>query len=81
MSQIKEQLDRIESLLIRDGKQHLTLLEAANYLDISSSHLYKLTSAGLIARSKPGGKRIYFLKSDLNTYLLRNRIECALEDD
>lgn len=48
--------------------------KAAKYLGISRSFLYKLTSGRTIAFFKPNGKRIYFLKSDLDKYLLRIRI-------
>lgn len=44
--------------------------DAANYLGIALSTLYKLTSSGKIRFSKPGGKMIYFAKADLDNYLL-----------
>jgi len=47
---------------------------AAEYLNISKSHLYQLTCRGLIGHYKPAGKRIYFDKSDLDEYLKRNRV-------
>lgn len=53
--------------------------EAADYLGCSLGHIYKLTSRRAVPHYKPGGKRLLFLKSDLDAYLLRNRIE--REDD
>ena len=53
----------------------LTLREAAEYLDLSTSHLCKLTSRRQIPHFKPSGKRVYFVKEDLDAYLLRNRVE------
>jgi excisionase family DNA binding protein len=50
------------------------LESAAKYLEISKSHLYQLTSKGLIAHYKPAGKKIYFDKADLDEYLHRNRV-------
>ena len=47
--------------------------EAADYVHVSKSHIYQLTSKGLIAHFKPAGKKIFFKKSDLDAYLLRNR--------
>ena len=54
-------------------KNHWIWAETAAYLSLSKSHLYHLTSEGLIPHYKPNGKKIYFLKSDLDSYLLRNR--------
>ena len=62
----------IEQLLQQDEKP-LTLPEAAEYLGVSKSHLYKLTSGTKIAHFKPAGKKLYFRKSDLNSYLFRNK--------
>ena len=69
-------LDEIQAS-IRDLKaaaeKPMTLDEAAAYLHVSKSHTYQLTSKGLIAHFKPAGKKIFFKKSDLDAYLLRNR--------
>jgi len=71
----------IEKLLeqIQQDEKPLPLLDAAKYLDVSKSHLYKLTHKNLITFFKPNGKKIYFLKSDLRTWLLRNRQPTADE--
>ncbi len=53
----------------------MTFDEAARYLDVSKSHLYKLTSANKIPHYKPQGKRLYFAKGELNTWLLRNPVK------
>ena len=62
----------IEQLLGQEEKP-LSFSEAAKYLDMSRSYLYKLTFAKRITFYKPGGKRIYFRKSDLDKYLYRNK--------
>lgn len=54
-------------------KQVLNLNEAAKYLDISKSHLYKLTSRKEIPFYCPQGKRLYFKKDELDQWLTRNR--------
>jgi len=59
--------------LLKQESQPLTFSQAADYLNVSKSHLYKCTHKNLISHFKPTGKKIYFLKSDLNKYLLRNR--------
>ena len=68
-----DRLDRIEQKLDKEDKP-LTLREAAVYLDISPSYLYKLTASQRIPHFKPHGKRVYFLRSDLNAYLLQGRV-------
>lgn len=74
---LDSRLDRIERLVLRIGTQDsgpLDLDAAAKYLGISKSHLYQLTSKGLIGHFKPAGKKIYFDKSDLDVYLKRKRV-------
>src|SRR5215831_11151433 len=56
-----------------DAEKPLDVGEGAAYLHITKSHLYQLTSKGLIAHYKPAGKKIYFRRRDLDAYLLRNR--------
>ena len=70
--------ENIEQLLQQDEKP-LTLPEAAKYLGVSKSHLYKLTFTNRITFYKPAGKLLYFKKSDLNKYLFRNRKASELE--
>lgn len=43
--------------------------EAAAYLKISCSYLYRLVWSNRIKGYKPGGKIFYFKKSDLDSYI------------
>ena len=70
----------IEQLLQQDEKP-LSFLEAAKYLDVSRSYLYKLTSLNKITHFKPNGKKIYFKKSDLDKYIYRNMRSSDIELD
>lgn len=75
--EISEKLERIESRIAELGNNTMhpyDLPAAAEYLGISRSHLYQLTSKGLIGHFKPAGKKLYFDKVDLDEYLRRNRI-------
>lgn len=54
-------------------KEVLNFNEAAVYLEVSHSHLYKLTSTGTIPAYKPNGKKLYFNREELNKWLLSNR--------
>jgi len=70
---ILEKLDEIKNLL-KSQEKLLCFNEAAKYLNLSKSHLYKLTCSNRIKHFKPNGKKIYFLPSDLNNWLLRNPV-------
>ena len=54
-------------------KAVLNLNEASKYLDISPSHLYKLTSTRQIPHFCPQGKKLYFKREELDQWLQRNR--------
>lgn len=74
---IIEKLERIEKLLIEQQTMHKKVLnfnETCQYLELSQSHLYKLTSTGAIPHYKPNGKKIYFQREELDQWLLRNRM-------
>jgi excisionase family DNA binding protein len=53
--------------------------QAAQRLSLSKSTLYKLCSKKVIPYYQPGGKKIYFLVTDLNKYILSKRIATADE--
>ena len=65
MDEIIERLDNLQRLIESQGiytKEVLNFNEACQYLELSQSHLYKLTSAGSIPHYKPNGKKLYFKK-------------------
>ncbi len=75
---IIEKLNSIEKLIVEQQtmqKQVLNFNETCKYLELSQSHLYKLTSTGAIPHYKPNGKKIYFNRPELDQWLLRNKIE------
>ena len=53
--------------------------QAAKYLGLSHSSLYKLTSAKKISHWKPGGKLVFFSKQDLDNYVWQNRVSSESE--
>lgn len=70
-----ERLDRIENLLANKvTDKPLSLREAAAYLGLAVSTVYKMTSSGAVRFSKPNGKRVFFAKADLDKYLAKNPI-------
>ncbi|MCM1531062.1 MAG: helix-turn-helix domain-containing protein [Bacteroides sp.] len=60
-------------------KKILTSEEAAAYMGISQSTLYKLTSSRQIPHFKPRGKMCYFDREELERWLQRNRV-ASMED-
>ena len=78
--EILEKLTTIENLLLKgQTEKPLTLNEAAQYLDISKSYLYKLTSTNKIPHWKPQGKRVYFTKAELDAWILRHPVKTETE--
>lgn len=78
MSNLLQKLDEIHHLMEEQvvlQKRILNLDEASKYLGISKSDLYKRTSSNGIPFHKPSGKLIYFLREDLENWMLSNRIE------
>lgn len=60
-------------------KEVLTSHEAAKYMGISLSHLYKLTMRQQIPHYKPMGKMCYFNRRELEDWLQSNRINTEAE--
>ena len=81
--QILEMLTRIEQILTEQTTRLLSFKEACLYSDLSASQMYKLTSKGEIPHFKPNGKKLYFAKSDLDAWLMRNpvRSNAQIEQD
>ncbi|MBF2707749.1 helix-turn-helix domain-containing protein [Flavobacterium soyangense] len=79
---IIQKLANIETMLQQQNllrKDVLNLNEACSYLDISASHLYKMTSQKLIPHFCPQGKKLYFNRTQLDEWLQRNRQDSADE--
>lgn len=77
MEFIQEQLNEIKELLEKQNLQQqefLTLKEASEYLQLSKSCLYKITSKKEIPFYAPGGKKIYFKKVELDNWILSSRV-------
>lgn len=84
MDKVLLQLEKITKLLEAQNlvrKEVLNFSEACDYLELSQSHLYKLTSTGSVPHYKPNGKKIYFKRSELDDWLLRNRNTTSEEID
>ena len=79
---IIQKLESIESKLSEQNllqKEVLNFTEACTYLELSESHLYKLTSTKQVPHFCPNGKKLYFKRVELEQWLLRNRVSTIAE--
>ncbi|MBR1593201.1 MAG: helix-turn-helix domain-containing protein [Alloprevotella sp.] len=77
--ELKQVADLITANTIFCTKEVLTSDEAARYLGISKSYLYKLTMKQQIPHYKPMGKMCYFNRVELESWLQSNRVATADE--
>ncbi len=71
ISQLAEEIaNRLNSF----NKPFLSTDEAAAFIGVSRSTLYKLTSARQIPHFKPAGKLMYFERAALESWMRANRI-------
>ena len=80
VNQIIEKLSQLELKIDEQNllqKEVLNFNDACKYLDISASHLYKLTSQKQIPHFCPQGKKLYFNRQEIDEWLMRNKQETS----
>lgn len=77
--ELKQVADLLTANTIFCTKEVLTSDEAAKYMGVSKSYLYKLTMKQQIPHFKPMGKMCYFNRQELEQWLQSNRIATAAE--
>lgn len=77
--ELKQVADLITANTIFCTKEVLTSDEAAKYMGVSKSYLYKLTMRQHIPHFKPMGKMCYFNRLELEQWLQSNRVSTATE--
>lgn len=55
-------------------KEYLSVTEAADYLNISPSQIYKMTSKHEVPVYKPNGKILFIRRDDLNHWVNKNKV-------
>lgn len=76
MDQVLKELNELKQLILDQNllkKEVLNFSETCHYLDLSESHLYKLTSQRLVPHFCPQGKKLYFNRHELDNWLQQNR--------
>jgi len=77
MEFIQNEIKVIKELLLAlniQQKEILTVDDATVYLQLSKSCLFKMTSKKAIPFYKPGGKKIYFKKSELDEWIFKGKV-------
>lgn len=72
--ELKKVADIVTAQTIFTTKDVLTTEEAAAYMGMRKSYLYKLTMNKKIPHYKPVGKVCYFQRKELEEWLLSNRV-------
>lgn len=70
---LKKELENVKNLVYA-AKEVLNLEEAAIFLGISKSSLYKMTHNQVVPFYKPNNKMVYFEKSELLKWLRQNPV-------
>jgi excisionase family DNA binding protein len=84
MEFIQNELKEIKELLKKQTiqqKEILTIGEASEFLGLSVSRLYKMTSNKEIPHYKPGGKKIYLNRNEIESWILNSRVESTYDLD
>ena len=71
--------DLITANIIGTQKEVLTSDEAASYLGVSKSCLYKWTMSRQIPHYKPNGKMCYFNRKEVEAWMQSNRVATDAE--
>ena len=77
--ELKQVADLVTANTIFCTKEVLTSDEAAKYMGVSKSYLYKLTMKQQIPHYKPMGKMCYFNRLELEQWLQSNRVSTSTE--
>ena len=69
---IEQRLDRIEQLLVAQ-KEVLTVDDVAQILGTTKNNIYRMTHERTISFYKPQNGKIYFKRTEIEQWQLRNR--------
>ena len=80
VAELQKRVDSLEDIL-DNGKEVLTVEEAAKFMGMARSTLYKMTCDQSIPFYRPNGKMIFFEKADILSWIRRNRVYTQEEID
>jgi len=73
LEDIKHRLELLEARLDESRDKPMNVQEAAQYLGLSVSYLYRLTYQRKIPFTKPTGKVIFFMKDSIDKWVRNGR--------
>ena len=82
MNNIQQEIEQIKKFIKEQNilrKEILTLEELSLYIGQSSSSIYKLTSKRGIPFYSPGGKKLYFKRTEIDDWIYKSKITTANE--
>lgn len=80
---ILEKLNKLEKLIVNSTKGILNVDDLINYTGYSRSYIYKLVHKNTIPFTKPNGSKLFFIKSEIDSWLLQNKTQSnsQIEDE
>lgn len=79
LNQIRELIDEKLTELQISQKKIMTVEELSVYLSLQPAYIRKMTHNREIPYYKPGGKKLYFLREEIDEWVLSSRISTAEE--
>lgn len=79
MNEIMQRLDRIEMYSIMAAKSVFTVKEAALFMGVTEQTVRNQVRRKEIPAYKPNQNKLYFKKSELEDWMLRNRVKTEAE--
>lgn len=76
---LQQVADIVTANIISTTKAVLTVSECAKYMGISRSTLYKMMMRREIPYSKPNGKMAFFSRTEVEAWLMSNRVATSDE--
>jgi excisionase family DNA binding protein len=74
-----EILEKLQNLESNNDDRPQSIDQASKYINVSKSYMYQLVSQKKISYFKPSNGKIYFLKPDLDKYILKNKTTAVSE--
>ena len=79
ISKIYNSLEELKSLITVSKAEFIDIDEAAEYLRLKKSYIYNLVHRKQIPFYKPNGKKIYFNKLELSSWITTSKVKTVQE--
>lgn len=72
---VRKEKSELNPLSEQQNFELLDLNQAAEFLKLKPSYMYSLIHQNKIPHYKPNGKRVYFIKSELITWIMGSKVK------